>query len=97
MNEICIFFTAQGQLIGEVVEDFIDDGIHRLKNPAILINQGTSAQFIPLASFVEAEVFELHADQLLFRNKFTPIIPVVNKYREIFGSGIQIANVMPAR
>mgnify|MGYP000656204131 CR=1 FL=1 len=41
MNRIVMLFTLQGQIIGELIETLnLEVGI-RLKNPVMVINQGT--------------------------------------------------------
>lgn len=96
MGEICVFFTTQGSIIGELVESLEGYGDSvTLKSPAFLINQGTSVQFVPVDSLVEGKEFKLLDKSLLFAGGHPPIKSIEEKYREIFGAGIQIAQAMP--
>ena len=42
MNEVVMLFTLQGQIIGELVQELTIRGGVTLKNPALVMNQGTS-------------------------------------------------------
>lgn len=92
------FFLAQGQLIGDVVDEQSSGGKLtrvRVRNPAVIVNNGQSFQFVPLAQTVEDKEFDLNPNQLLMDGSYEPIVPIANKYREIFGSGIQVVGAMP--
>lgn len=95
MGDVFVFFTTQGSIIGELVESLDISGDHvTLKSPAFLVNQGTSVQFVPVDSLVEGSEFKLLAKSLLFVGGHVPIKSIEEKYREIFGAGIQIVPSM---
>lgn len=89
-------FTTHGQIVGErvdVVETFFGDGKAdetkiRLKNPVLAILNGTVLQFVPLTQTVQEKEFDVNPDTLIFAGVFTPLEPILNKYRELFG-GVQ--------
>lgn len=92
---IRVFIAQQGQIIGEVVDEYTsgDRPVRiRLRNAAVLVANGTSVQFVPLGQFVADKEFDLNPEALLMTNSFEPITQIANKYREIFGSGIQVVN-----
>ena len=94
---IRIFMTQQGQIIGEVVDEYESGGVPvriRLRNAAALGINGQNVQFVPLGQFVEDKEFDLNPDMLLMRNSFEPVTQLANKYRELFGSGIQVVSSM---
>lgn len=95
MNKIVMLFTLQGQIIGELIETLnLEVGI-RLKNPVMVINQGTGVSFFPMTQFVEEEEAVIPHDKLLFDGVLTPKVQMQNEYRRMFGSGIEIATAIP--
>lgn len=91
--EIVIIFTVQGQIMGERQESdelFEKDSIYKLKNPCLVVMNQTGAQLVPMASMIEGKTLEVNSDALLFKGTHKPVSPLLNKYNEVFGSGIQI-------
>lgn len=96
MSKIVMLFTLQGQIIGELVEKLnVEAGI-RVKNPALVMNQGTSVSFFPMTQFVDEDDVLIPLDKMLFEGPLTPKTQMQNEYRRMFGSGIEIATTMPS-
>lgn len=95
MNEVVMLFTLQGQVIGEVIPQLTHRGGVTLKNPALVMNQGTSVSFFPMTQFIEEDEVLIPDDKMLFDGTFTPKPQMMNEYRRMFGSGIEIATTLP--
>lgn len=94
VSDIVVVYTMQGQIIGEVATEEYESKDVRLKNPAMIVPNGNGVQFVPLANFVEDSEFTVSASAMLFQGTYKPVLPILNKYNEIFGSGIQIARTV---
>lgn len=95
--DVVVFFTIQGQIICQIDETASESPYSdtiTIRNPALLLQQNTSVQFVPLGHMVKDKDFELATSSLLFKNPSVPVPEVESKYREIFGS-IQVTSVMP--
>ena len=90
MNEVVMLFTLQGQIIGELVPQLTIRGGVTLKNPALVMNQGTSVSFFPMTQFVDENEVLIPDDKMLFAGTFTPKQQMQNEYRRMFGAGIEI-------
>ncbi len=95
MNEVVMLFTLQGQIIGELVPELISRGGVKIKNPALVMNQGTSVSFFPMMQFVDENEVLIPEDKMLFDGTFTPKQQMQNEYRRMFGAGIEIATALP--
>ena len=95
MNEVVMLFTLQGQIIGELVPQLTNRGGVTLKNPALVMNQGTSVSFFPMTQFVDENEVLISDDKMLFAGTFTPKQQMQNEYRRMFGAGIEIATTLP--
>lgn len=88
MMDVKMIFTVQGQIVGELVSS----SPLQLKNPCIVIPNENGVNFVPLHALVDDKVFTVNPDMLLFQEAKTPVMPIVNKFSELFGSGIQIVS-----
>lgn len=89
MADIVLLFTLQGQIVGERVGVAGVDPLV-LKNPCLVIPNETGVSFVPLTQLSEDKALVFNENQLLFKTISTPILPVLNKFNELFGSGIKI-------
>ena len=94
MIKILQLVTAQ-EIIGEVTEH---DNVYGIKNPATihLVPQGQGSSFgvglIPFMPYVDGSL-SINKDKVVVEAE--PTVEMRNNYNKMFGSGIQIANVMP--
>jgi hypothetical protein len=94
MIKILQLVTAQ-EIIGEVTEQ---DNAYSVKDPATihLVPQGQGSSFgvglIPFMPYVNGAVI-INKDKVVIEAE--PTVEMRNNYNKMFGSGIQIANVMP--
>lgn len=90
---IRLIYTVQGQIIGEVKH--VPNSHMVIKNPVMVVQQQTGVQFVPLGGMSVDKEFTINPETLLFSRDYAPIQQLVDKYNEIFGSGIQIVSSMP--
>ncbi|ASD50394.1 hypothetical protein FDI24_gp114 [Acidovorax phage ACP17] len=95
MGKVAVFFTTQGQIVAEIVDVamVIHDNMQpptswTVKNPVLAILNGTGLQFVPLTQTVKEKEFTILARDLMFGGHYTPLDPIANKYKEMFG-GVQ--------
>lgn len=94
MIKILQLVTAQ-EIIGEVTEQ---DNSYTVKDPATihLVPQGQGSSFgvglIPFMPYVDGKI-TVNKDKVVVEAE--PTVEMRNNYNKMFGSGIQIANVMP--
>lgn len=83
-------------LMGDVEEKV---GAYTIKQPVQVVTQpsqqGPMIGFVPFVEFAEEfkTGFILDVNDILFTS--TPVVELVNQYNQMFGSGIQIASVIP--
>lgn len=92
------FQLINGQdIIGDAVSD--DEKTVTLKDPAAihLVPQQNNTSFgvalMPFTPYAEFNKVTLHKDKIML--EFEPSGDLRNNYSRMFGSGIEIANVMP--
>lgn len=98
MSNIMCYQLMNGQdIIGEVTES--EDAIV-LRNPAaihLVPAQNGGNQFgialMPYAPYAEFNKIKVFKDKISI--EFEPTVELRNNYSKMFGSGIEIANVMP--
>lgn len=98
MSNIMCYQLMNGQdIIGEVTEG---EGHVTLRNPAaihLVPAQNGGNQFgialMPYAPYAEFNKIKVFKDKISI--EFEPTVELRNNYSKMFGSGIEIANVMP--
>jgi hypothetical protein len=97
MSIMCYQLMNGQDLIGEVVE--LEDHIV-MRNPAaihLVPAQNGSNQFgialMPYAPYADLSKIKIFKDKISI--EFEPTVELRNNYSKMFGSGIEIANVMP--
>lgn len=99
MSSITCYQLMNGQdIIGEVVSE--DNSEITMRNPAaihLVPAQNGANQFgialMPYAPYAEFNKIVVNKDKVSI--KFEPTVELRNNYSKMFGSGIEIANVMP--
>lgn len=86
------------EIIGERFNETSDN--IEIKNPAAIIMQATKdgnmgMGMMPFMPYAESQKITIYKQALSAQCE--PDLNLVNEYNRIFGSGIQIANVMPGR
>lgn len=95
MIKVLQLVTAQ-EIIGEVTETA---DTFTVKNPATihLVPQGQGTSFgvglIPFMPYLDGSEVNINKDKVVIIAE--PSVEMRNNYNKMFGSGIQIANVMP--
>lgn len=79
-------FTQMGIIIGEFIHESEMD--YEINNPCLLVTQRDSAGIIPLLALMEETNVTVKKDAVFSGKNFTPIVDVINKYNEMYGSGI---------
>lgn len=95
----CIQLVNGHDLIGDMEKDVTGD-YYIVKDPAavhMMPSQTGNGQFsiglIPFMPFSETNRITITRDKIVI--EFEPSIEMRNNYSKMFGSGIEIANVMP--
>ena len=96
MNEVMILKLISGEeVMGEVKAH--DSGYLIVKNPANLIARNENGQvkvgMAPFSPFTEEDTIHIYPHAVMADYK--PAGQLRNEYSRLFGSGIQIASVMP--
>lgn len=98
MSDVKCYQLISGQdIMGDVVK--IEEGIITIRNPAAihLVPGQQQGQFgialMPYAPYAEFNKVNFFYDKVVA--EFDPTVELANNYSKMFGSGIQIANVMP--
>lgn len=86
------------ELIGDLLNGTGESLV--LKNVAVIIMQQTKdgqvgMGMMPFMPYAESEKVTIHKSAIAAECE--PALQLVNEYNRIFGSGIQIANVMPGK
>lgn len=82
-----------------IMADVTVDGDYLLKQPVQVVMQptqsGPSLAFIPFVEYCEEfkTGIRISKENVLFES--TPITELINQYNKVFGSGIEIASVIP--
>lgn len=99
MTTKLITFKTTQTIIGEIIttpEDSLDGKI-RIKYPVQIIvqptQQGPMMGFAPFLEFSEEFKNGIVFNKDDVMTTTTPVVELINKYKEVFGSGIQIAKV----
>lgn len=97
MSIMCYQLMNGQDLIGEITE--LEDHVV-MRNPAaihLVPAQNGSNQFgialMPYAPYAEFNKIKIFKDKISI--EFEPTVDLRNNYNKMFGSGIEIANVMP--
>jgi hypothetical protein len=99
MSDVKCFQLFNGQdIMGDVSS--IEDGKITIRNPAaihLVPSETQRGQFgvalMPFSPYAEFNKVELFYDKVVMQ--FDPSVDLLNNYSKLFGSGIQISNVMP--
>lgn len=92
------FQLINGQdIMGEVTED---DTTYVVRDPAAVHlvpqqNNSFGVALMPFIPFAEFNKITLHKDKVML--EYDPSSDLRNNYSRMFGSGIEIANVMPGK
>ena len=86
------------EIIGEVVSD-PKEFVLKIKNPASIhivpAQNGTmGVAMMPWLSYAEETQFTIAKDNVMVL-PFEPAVEFLNRYNTMFGSGIQISNIIP--
>jgi hypothetical protein len=92
---IKVFKLINGEeLIGEVFNTYADH--FEMKNPAVIVMQQTNDGLgVALAPYMPYATGNTQLMKQAIASQATPDVKMENEYNRIFGSGIQIASVMP--
>jgi hypothetical protein len=92
---IKVFKLINGEeLIGEVFNTYSD--FFEMKNPAVIVMQQTNDGLgVALAPYMPYATGNTQLMKQAIASQATPDVKMENEYNRIFGSGIQIASVMP--
>ena len=93
MNDVKLFYTTQGLILGKLVAQS-SIGV-TLENPVIVVQQAQNVQFVPMLGLTSETSVTFAADKLFVTHGVTPLVDLLNQYNSIFGSGIQLATRMP--
>jgi hypothetical protein len=98
MGVQCIKLSSGEEIIGEIVSD-PKDYVLKITNPASIhivpAQNGTmGVAMMPWLSYAEETSFTIAKDAIMVL-PFQPSVEFLNKYNSMFGSGIQISNVIP--
>jgi hypothetical protein len=92
-----ITFKTNQTLIGEIVNE--TDSHIKLKQPVQVIVQptkeGPMMGFSPFLEFAEEFKTGITLPKENIQCTTTPMVELANQYNQVFGSGIQIASVIP--
>lgn len=95
MGVQCFKLMSGEEIVGDIINDF-KDVVIKVRNPA-LIHMVPSPQdgsikigLIPFATYSEEDTITI-AKEALSVLPFSPATEFLNRYNQIFGSGIQIA------
>lgn len=98
MSDVKCYQLMSGQdIMGDVVK--IDEGIITIRNAAAIhmVPGQQQGQFgialMPYVPYAEFNKVNIFYDKVVA--EFDPAVDLLNNYNKMFGSGIQIANVMP--
>jgi hypothetical protein len=92
--KICAVYIPQGFVIGEQIEEAIQESI-TIKNPTLVVVRPNGAALAPLLHMVDEDTITIKISDLAFGTVFTPKTELANEYRKLFGSGIIVSNVLP--
>jgi len=84
-------FIQQGMMIGEVSKEIFVDTVV-LKNPVLVIVKQNELVFAPFLQLVDEKEVTISLSEVTFKKMFTPKQEIINRYNQIFGSGIVVAN-----
>lgn len=100
MTVQCLKLVSGEEIIGDVISA-PSEYVLKIKNPAsihVVPSQGgaMSVAMMPWLSYAEQYDFTISKENILVM-PFNPSVEFLNRYNQIFGSGIQIANVVPQK
>jgi hypothetical protein len=87
---IGIVFIQQGMTIGDI--SFKDETNFEIKNPALVILRQADVYLAPVLGVVLEDTLKMSLEDIHFKQVFTPQQELENHYRQIYGSGIVLAN-----
>lgn len=98
MGVQCIKLSSGEEIIGDILSD-PKEYVLKIKNPASIhivpAQNGTmGVAMMPWLSYAEETLFTIAKDSIMVL-PFQPSVEFLNKYNSMFGSGIQISNVIP--
>lgn len=99
MSIQCIKLSSGEEIIGDVVS-VPSEYVLKVKNPASIHmvpspqNGTMGVALLPWLSYAEEHEFTIPKDNVMVL-PFDPSVEFLNRYNQMFGSGIQIANVVP--
>jgi len=98
MSVQCLKLGSGEEIIGDVISN-PKEVVLKIKNPAsihIVPSQAGSMSIalLPWLSYAEESEFTISKENLMVF-PFEPSVEFLNRYNQMFGSGIQIANVVP--
>lgn len=92
-----ITFKTNQTILGDVQE--VMEGFFSIKQPVQVVMQptkdGPAVAFLPFLEFAEEFKTGIQISKSDVITVNSPITELENQYNQIFGSGIQIANVIP--
>lgn len=100
MSVQCIKLATGEELIGDVIDNRNDSvlkikdpvGIHLVPNQAGQVNLA----LLPWLPYAEDHTFTIAKENVLVM-PFNASVDLLNRYNQMFGSGIQIANNLPPK
>lgn len=93
------FFNTKhfGQIVGDLEESIIDDGVFKIRKAAyVQLQQDPQtgkvgiAMMAVLTAFVDEDVLILNKDDVVGGVAYTPSKDIYNQYQERFGSGFTL-------
>lgn len=99
MSVQCVKLITGEELIGEI-PDNRNDSILKIKDPVgihLIPNQSgqVNLALLPWLPYAEDHTFVISKDNIVVM-PFTPSVDLLNRYNQMFGSGIQIASQIPS-
>lgn len=92
-----ITFKTNQTIMGEIEE--VMEGVYSVKQPVQVVMQptkeGPAIAFLPFLEFAQEFKTGIKIPKSEVLVVTSPITELENQYNQIFGSGIQIANVIP--
>lgn len=98
MTTQCIKLATGEELIGDVIDNR-NDSVLKIKDPVgihLMPNQSgqVSLALLPWLPYAADHTFTIAKENIMVM-PFDPSVDLLNRYNQMFGSGIQIANNLP--